>query len=40
VALWTLFLYRSSGGRMWSPLWLAFTSTALAVVFLVAGVVG
>ncbi len=40
IAAWNLFLYRKSGGRMWTPLWLAFSSTAGALFFLAAGVLG
>jgi len=37
---WTWFLYRRSGRRMWKPLWLAFSASALALLFVVAGVIG
>jgi hypothetical protein len=37
---WYLFLYKSSNGRLWSPLWMAFGTTASAVVLIVAGVIG
>jgi hypothetical protein len=40
VAAWNLFLYRQSRGRAWSPLWMAFSATAAAVIFLVAGTIG
>lgn len=40
LALWQSFLYRQSGGRLRSPLWGAFTATAVAILFIVAGVVG
>jgi hypothetical protein len=40
LATWGWFLYKSSRGRMWSPLWLAFSTTAAAVLFLVAGAIG
>ncbi len=40
VAAWHLFLYRQSGGRTWNPLWMAFSATVAAVVFLVAGTIG
>ena len=40
VAVWTWFLHRLSGRRMWSPLWLAFSTTAVAILFLVAGSAG
>ena len=34
------FVYRRSHGRSLSPLWGAFTATAVAVLFLVAGALG
>lgn len=37
---WHWFLYKKSGRRPWNPLWLAFTATAAAIMFLVAGAVG
>ena len=40
LALWQSFVYRQSGGRLRSPLWGAFTATAVALLFVVAGVVG
>jgi hypothetical protein len=40
LAAWNLFLYRRSGGRAWNPLWMAFSATAAAVLFLVAGTIG
>jgi hypothetical protein len=40
LALWTWFIYLRSGRRAWSPLWLAFTTTALALLFVGAGAVG
>jgi hypothetical protein len=40
VAGWNLFLYNHSHRRAWSPLWLAFSTTATALVFLVAGAIG
>jgi hypothetical protein len=40
LATWGWFLYKVSRGRMWSPLWLAFSTTAAAVLFLVAGANG
>jgi hypothetical protein len=33
-------LLRGSNQRKWSPLWLAFTTTAAAAVFLVSGSIG
>jgi len=40
VGAWHWFLYRRSGGRTWSPLWGAFTATAVAILFVVAGALG
>jgi len=40
VAAWYLFLYKSSNGRLWSPLWMAFSTTASAAVLIVAGLIG
>jgi hypothetical protein len=40
VGGWYLFLYKSSNGRLWSPLWMAFTTTASAAVLIVAGAIG
>ncbi len=40
LAAWNIFLYKRSGGRAWSPLWMAFSTTAAAVLFLVAGTIG
>jgi uncharacterized protein YqgC (DUF456 family) len=37
---WYWFLYKSSNGRLWSPLWIAFGTTAQALVLIVAGVTG
>jgi hypothetical protein len=34
---WTLFLHKRSGGRIWSPLWVAF-SLALAALLYFTGV--
>jgi len=39
-AAWQAFLYRLSGRRAWDPLWLAFSTTAGALVFVVAGAIG
>ena len=36
----TWFQYRLSKGRMWHPLWLAFSTTSAAILFVVAGGVG
>ena len=40
LAVWQTFVYRQSGGRIRSPLWGAFTATAVAILFVVAGAVG
>jgi hypothetical protein len=40
LAAWTWFLYKRSGGRMWSPLWIAFSATATSLLFLTAGALG
>ena len=33
-------LYVRSGGRWWSPLWLAFSATATSTMFVGAGIIG
>ena len=40
VVAWAWFLRQRSGGRARSPLWLAFSATALAALFLGAGTIG
>ena len=40
VALWWFGFHKASNGRIWSPLWMAFSATAGAIIFLVAGVAG
>lgn len=40
IAAWNLFLYKQSGGRMWSPLSMAITATATAILFVVSGSIG
>src|SRR4029453_9601989 len=40
VVGWNFFVYKQSGGRMWNPLWIAFSTTALAVLFVGAGAIG
>lgn len=40
LAAWAWFLHKRSGGRQWSPLWLAFTSTTVATLFFIAGTIG
>lgn len=37
---WWWFLYKRSGGRLWSPLWIAVSATAAAALFIVAGALG
>jgi hypothetical protein len=40
LGAWGRFQHTSSRGRMMSPMWLAFTATALSILFLTAGAVG
>jgi hypothetical protein len=40
VVGWHWFFYRQSGGRTLSPLWIAFSSTAAAALYLIAGAIG
>ena len=40
VVGWHWFINVQSGGRARSPLWGAFTATAVAILFIVAGAVG
>jgi hypothetical protein len=40
VAGWTWLVFRTSGRRMWTPLWMAFSTTALAALFIGAGAIG
>jgi hypothetical protein len=40
VVGWHWFFYQQSGGRTWSPLWIAFSTTAAAALYLVAGTIG
>jgi hypothetical protein len=40
LGLWGRFLHATSAGRASSPLWGAFTATAVAILFVVAGTVG
>ena len=40
VAGGALFQHRISRGRMWSPLWIAFSTTTGAILFLVSGISG
>ena len=37
---WNYFVYRLSGRPMWNPLWMAFTITAVALLYGTAGVLG
>lgn len=39
-ACWHWFLHRASRGRMWSPLWMAFSATAAAILFIGSGAIG
>ena len=40
VAVWWFTFHRVSGGRIWSPLWMAFSATAASMLFVVAGAIG
>lgn len=40
IAGWNYFVYRRSGRPLWNPLWLAFTITAVALLYGVAGMLG
>jgi hypothetical protein len=40
VAVWWFTFHRASGGRIWSPLWMAFSATAASMLFVVAGAIG
>ena len=40
VVAWNVFWYRKSGRRLWSPLWMAFSATTTAFLFIVSGSVG
>jgi hypothetical protein len=40
LAAWTWVFYKQSGGRIWSPLWIAFSATTLAALFIVSGTIG
>jgi hypothetical protein len=37
---WHLFVHQLSGRRSWNPLWLAFSTTTFAALYLVAGAIG
>ena len=40
IAAWNFYLYKQSGGRTWSWLWMAFGTTSGSVLYLVAGTIG
>ncbi len=40
VGGWNLFLSKQSGGRVWSRMWMAFTATSAAILYVVAGAIG
>ncbi len=40
AAGWNYFVYRLSGRPLWNPLWMAFTITAVALLYGIAGVLG
>lgn len=40
ISAGTWFQYRLSRGRMWTPLWMAFSATATSMLFIVAGTLG
>jgi hypothetical protein len=40
LTAWWWLLYKSPGGRLWHPLWLAFSASVVAALFIVAGSVG
>jgi hypothetical protein len=40
ISAGTWFQYRLSRGRMWSSLWMAFSTTATSGLFIVAGITG
>ncbi len=40
LAGWALFLDAQSQGRIWTPLWTAFSTTLVAALFLISGTVG
>ena len=37
---WNVLIYKQSAGRMWHPLWIAFSLTAFAVISVGAGAIG
>src|SRR3954466_12934321 len=40
VVGWNTFVYKLSGGRMLRPVWIAFSTTATAILLMTAGVIG
>jgi uncharacterized membrane protein YhdT len=40
VVMWHRFMYRQSNGRTQSPLWMAFSTTTVAILFITAGATG
>jgi hypothetical protein len=40
AAFWQWLVYRQSNGRTHSPLWIAFSTTTLAIIFVTAGATG
>ena len=40
VVVWYVFINEQSKGRMWTPLWLAFSVTAMAILYVGAGATG
>jgi hypothetical protein len=40
ITAWYWFLHKQSNGRSTSPLWGAFTATAVSILFVVAGALG
>jgi drug/metabolite transporter (DMT)-like permease len=40
VGSWYWFVHKKSNGRAWSPLWIAFSTTATAILFIVSGAIG
>jgi cell shape-determining protein MreD len=40
TAVWTVFLYRKTRGKIWSPLWMSFSLVVLGVYLFGAGVLG
>jgi drug/metabolite transporter (DMT)-like permease len=40
MAAWGRFVYTRSAGRAYRPLWMAFSATALSLMFLISGAIG